>query len=274
MRTDVRKLLSRVRRPLYADPRDVTDLDECYFYHTMEIPGHGLVEGQWDLREGITEYTGGVDFSGQRVLEVGTASGFLCFAMEQRGADVVAYDLSDEYSWDIVPIASLDWRQLDAERRAIMRKINNGWWFAHRAHASRAKVVYGTVYDIPLEIGRVDVATFCSVLLHLRDPFLALQNGLRLTAKTAIVTDVFSPQRGALEGVQATTPMMELVPNFREGGPPDTWWFLNPEIVQSFLGILGFEDTTVSYHRQKASWGEQPLFTVVGHRTAGHPVGG
>ena len=40
---------------------------------------------------------------------------------------------------------------------------------------SKAKVVYGTVYEIPEEIGRVEVATFGSVLRHVRDPFLALR---------------------------------------------------------------------------------------------------
>ncbi|MBV9971725.1 MAG: hypothetical protein JO135_00155, partial [Candidatus Eremiobacteraeota bacterium] len=35
----------------YAEPRTVTNLSDCYFYHTMEIPGYGLVEGQWDLRD-------------------------------------------------------------------------------------------------------------------------------------------------------------------------------------------------------------------------------
>ena len=79
---------------VYAEPRTVTDLEECYFYHSMEIPGYGLVEGPWDLRGGVDDYLGNVDLNGKRVLEVGTASGFLCFTMEGRGADVVAYDLS------------------------------------------------------------------------------------------------------------------------------------------------------------------------------------
>src|SRR5262249_47083940 len=63
----------------YASPRTVTDLADCYFYHTLELPGYGLVEGEWDLRAGAEAYLGGVDFRGRRVLEVGPASGFLCF---------------------------------------------------------------------------------------------------------------------------------------------------------------------------------------------------
>ena len=256
---------------VYAAPRPAPSVDDCYFYHTMDIPGHGLVEGQWDLRDGIPDYLGHVEFAGKRVLEIGTASGFLCFAMERMGAEVVAFDISEKQSWDLVPVASVDLPQIASERKAIMRKINNGYWFNHHAHASRARAVYGTVYDIPEGIGTVDIATYCSVLLHLRDPFLALQNGLRLTRSTAIVTDLVNPRRGSPPGAP---PTVEFVPEFRNDGPTDTWWFLTPEIVVEMLGVLGFGDSTVTRHQQKAHWGDADLFTVVAHRTRGEPVTG
>ena len=163
---------------VYAEPRTVNDLEDGYFYHSMEIPGHGLVEGPWDLRGGVDDYLGGVDLRDKRVLEIGTASGFLCFTMEGRGAEVVASDLSDEHSWDVVPYAQYDHESFDAERREHLRKLNNSWWLAHGAFESAARVVYGTVYEIPEEIGRVEVATFGNVLRHFRDPFLALENAL------------------------------------------------------------------------------------------------
>lgn len=257
---------------VYAEPYVVTDVDECYFYHTMEIPGLGLVEGQWDLRDGVGEYTGGVDYKGKRVLEVGTASGFLCFTLEAQGAEMVSYDLSAGQSWDIVPVASVDLEAVIEERRAIMQKINNGYWYAHRAFGSKAKVVYGTVYEIPVEIGPVDIATVCSVLLHLRDPFLALQNAARITRDTLVVTDMVSPYGPVAPGTP-DRPRLEFVPEWQKGGPTDTWWFLTPEIVQAFLGVLGFEDSVVTHHKQKAYWGEAELFTVVAHRTQGQAVG-
>ena len=52
----------------YAEPREVTSLDECYFYHSMEIPGYGFVRGPWDHREGVDAYLGNVDLQGKRVL--------------------------------------------------------------------------------------------------------------------------------------------------------------------------------------------------------------
>lgn len=85
---------------VYALPRTVTDLNDCYFYHTMDVPGVGRVTGEWDLRAGVREYLGGVSFAGKRVVEIGPASGFLSFFMEREGAEVVGFDLSDAQAWD------------------------------------------------------------------------------------------------------------------------------------------------------------------------------
>ena len=100
------------RQEVYAPPKTITDLDECYFYHTMDIPEYGHVEGEWDLQGHEFEYLGGVNLDGKRVLELGTASGFLCFYMENQGAEVVAYDLSEEQVWDIIPFSGYDSKQI------------------------------------------------------------------------------------------------------------------------------------------------------------------
>src|SRR5215831_7108370 len=88
---------------LFVQPRNGIRLEECDFYHTVEIPGHGVVHGQWDLREHLDEYLGGYAFAGKRVLEIGPASGFLTFEMERRGAEVVALEVPDDPGWDFVP---------------------------------------------------------------------------------------------------------------------------------------------------------------------------
>jgi SAM-dependent methyltransferase len=174
---------------VFAPPRLVTRTDDCEFYHTMDVPGYGTVRGQWDLRGRVDSYLGGVELRGKRVLELGTASGFLCIEMEKRGAEVVAFDLSEEYNGDLVPFARRKSPAQAATRRAFVRRLNNGWWLVHRAHRSAARVVYGTVYDVPAGIGEVDVATFGCILLHLRDPYRALASATRLVRDTVIVTD-------------------------------------------------------------------------------------
>lgn len=261
---------------LYAPDRVVTDLGDCLWYHTMEIPGYGLVEGQWDLRDGIAAYAGNVDLAGKRVLEVGTASGYVCRHLEAQGAQVVSYDLSEEQKWDVVPYAYVDVESVIAQRKGLVRKLNNGWWLAHRVFGSQARVVYGTAYDIPVEIGTVDAALYGAILLHLRDPFLALYNGLRLARETAIVTEIVNNRRPPVESGGTPPdgrPSMEFLPDWTLGAPLDTWWFLTPEIVQAYIGVLGFGDTEVSFHTQKAGGNDHEFFTVVGRRTSGTPQG-
>lgn len=255
-------------KDIYATPRVITDISECYFYHTMDLPGYGTVEGEWDLRKGAHEYLGGVSFKGKRVLEIGTASGFLCFYMENQGADVVAYDLSENQSWDIIPFSQYGYKQFALTRKAHIKKINNAYWLSHRVYNSSAKVVYGTVYTIPEQIGMVDISTFGVVLLHVRDPFLALQNALRLTKETVIVTEDLSRLRLLLRLLgKFTGPCMQFLPKFSRRAPKETWWSLSPEIIVNFIGVLGFEEVEVKYHLQKYRGRNIRLYTIVGRRT-------
>ena len=154
------------KQNIYATPRIITSIDQCTFYHYMDIPGYGVVEGKWDLRGREDQYLGGVNFKGKRVLELGTASGFLCFYMESEGAEVVAHDIGENQQWDVVPFCQYDYGELVQEFKEYTNRLKNAYWYAHKAYNSQAKVVYGSVYDIPEEIGAVDVGTFCSILLH------------------------------------------------------------------------------------------------------------
>ncbi len=43
---------------LYASPIDVQSVDECYFYHVMDIPGIGVVGEEWDLRNRVDRPSG------------------------------------------------------------------------------------------------------------------------------------------------------------------------------------------------------------------------
>ena len=234
----------------------------------MDIPGHGYVEGEWDLRDGIQSYLGNVEFNGKRVLEIGTADGFLSIHMEKQGADVVAYDLSEDFSWDIVPFSRYDYCHIISNWKTHIKKLNNAFWLSHRANRSKAKMVYGSVYTIPKEIGFVYISTFGSVLLHVRDPFLALQKVLNLTKETVIITEVCS-RYCLLHNLfgKIGKSYLTFVPNFKKCEPQETWWSFNPEIVKKFIGILGFEKTEVKHHFQKFKGRKVRLFTIVGHRT-------
>src|SRR5208282_3852567 len=256
-----------MKREIFAPPCQITDLRDCYFYHEMDLPEYGHVEGEWDLRGKEQDYLGRVEFNGKRVLEIGTASGHLCFYMEKQGAEVIAFDLSVNEAWDMVPYQRYDWESALSERRSHVKRINNAFWLAHRAFGSEAKMVYGSIYSIPREIGPVDISVFGSVLLHVRDPFLALQNALTLTKETVIVTEPCSLPTQDLD--KFTGAEMIFLPDFVSCEPKETWWHLPPRLIRSFLGVLGFEKTEISYHYQKRKGGSDRLekfYTIVGVR--------
>lgn len=278
---------------IYATPKLITRLEECSFFHTMDVPGYGLVKGQWDLRSAVPEYLGKVDFKGKRVLDIGAASGFLTFYVERQEAEVVAFDLSERQSWDIVPFPG-EYDEKVLKLKSGIKRVNHSFWLCHRAYGSNAKVVYGTVYAIPNDLGTVDISIFGCVLLHLRDPFLGLQNALRLTAEKVIITESMGTQvqtqkriakylekipekRSALitflpesEIVRADWHVMQFSPDFKRRRPDDsyTWWLLTPEMVRQFIGVLGFEQSEIIYHSKALAYGRRRLmYTIVGHRT-------
>jgi SAM-dependent methyltransferase len=264
------------RHDPYVQPQHVTDLGNCYFYHTMELPGGVCIPGHWDLRNGIRRYLGETAFAGKRVLDVGSATGCLSFYMEQQGAEVVSYDLGPDDRWDVVPFAGTDVPQVGNGIRDELRKLRNSYWYCHRAFRSRNRAVYGTVYGIPPEIGAVDIATCGSILLHLRDPFLALQNVCQLTRETIIIADMV-PRRlfglwalGRCLGSGVTRlfgSTFRFMPDARKGGPNNGWWYMSPQAVRDVIAVLGFEDSHVVYHSQPFMGSRRLLYTVVGHRT-------
>ncbi len=254
----------------FTKPRVIEDPEECDFYHSMDLPGFGSVEGRWDLREGVGRYLGGIEVSGKRVLDVGTASGFLAFWMERAGAEVVGYDLSEEQDWDLVPFSGVDSDAERALRRQHIRKLNNSFWFAHRTLGSTVKLAQGSVYDIPAALGTFDVAVFGSILLHLRDPFRALERALALTREAVVVTDAL-PRRALLVPLLARWlgPCLYFLPDASARAPRDSWFRLSPRAVVQMVGVLGFTESSVRFHTQPYGGARCRMFTVIGRRPKG-----
>jgi hypothetical protein len=249
------------RDDVYAKPRNVSGMEDIYFYHTMDLPAVGTVHGEWDLRGREASYLGNVDFRGKTVLELGTASGHICFYMEKQGASVTAYDLSSEYEWDVVPYAGFGCRQYSADRKRTIDSMNRGFWLAHRLNGSKARVVYGTVYQIPHGIGQFDISVFGDILLHVRDPFLALQQGLQHTKETVIIIE-----RMTRFDAPSDSRVMRFLPDASACDPRETWWQLTPELLTEFTRVLGFERRQLSYHTQLYMGNELELFTLVADR--------
>jgi SAM-dependent methyltransferase len=264
----------------WADARRIDNLEDCYFYQTVDLPTHGLQLGEWDLRGNVDVYLGSIALDGKRVLELGTANGFLCFEMESRGAEVVGFDLGEDCDWDLVPYGGA--KPSQAERHEISRRLHNAWWLAHSLVGSAARVCYGNVYEIPTSLGEFDVVTAGSILLHLRDPFAALEQAAAAARSTVVVTDQIPvlPRRSAIGALQLLRrfnprladrllPDLIFLPDAAKSAPTDTWWRISPELVCRILRVLGFSHQTVTYHQQMYNYPVArliPMYTVVASR--------
>lgn len=240
------------------------DVADCYFYHVMDIPGVGRVGGEWDLRGRIDDYIGHIDVSGRRVLEIGPASGYVSFELEARGADVIALELGHDAEWDIVPYAALDHSEISRGRRELMERLARGFWLAHRAHESRVQVAYGSVYDIPAEVGAVDISLLGAVLLHLRDPFRAIHAVSKISREAIVITEMSPPRLWTVHRTLRDLP--HFLPNARTCEPTETWWQLTPQLLRRMLEIVGFSNIEVHRHTQKLGGKDTRMFTLVATR--------
>lgn len=256
---------------LQAAHADVTP-EECNFYHTLDLGDGEVVPGAWDMRGFENSYLGHVAFDGMKVLEFGPASGYLTMWMEAQGALPTILDSPPGGAQDLLPLPGID---IDANARSgaeTARQVRNSWWYVHRKRESSALAVYGDIYDLPPDLGRYDICTFSSILLHLSNPFLAMRQGARFTDKAMIITEPLPP---VLYGDDDTS-LME----FNPGNEPTNlvnWWCLSPGAATKMLKILGFLHVDIrffeiAYHPQHDLSAEPVsrfMFTAVGQREPG-----
>lgn len=244
--------------------------EQCCFYHTVELPGGELYEGGWDLRGGEKVYLGYVRFAGQRVLDLGTATGHLTYYMEADGAEVVAFDIAPSASQDLLPFTGVNIvgnSQAGAENAL---RVRNGWWYVHRQLKSRSKAVYGNIYQLPPDLGKFDISIFGCILQHLSNPFAALREAAAITDKAIIVTESLNLS------VDFESSLLTFNPTHRPDNLVD-WWGLTPGAIVRMLKVLGFGETSVFYNTQKhrpmhdlsKAIIDAPMFTVIGERRAG-----
>ncbi len=277
--------------------RDMSDRDPAaaglseglHLTHTIDLPGHGTLAGEIDLRENFSACLGDVPLRGRRVLDACALSGFTSFAMEALGAEVVSYDRAEGRHWDLVPFcdglpASHLVPLLDEHQARIARAYRH----CHAALGSRAERIEGDLCAVPEAIGPVDLAVL-GALAHVRDPFRALHSALRLVQETAVVTGMlprrpwYDPGRLVDDGWlgdarhgpfarerladrRADAPLAFL-PRSGQGNPFAAWWQIPPRTVVRWLEVIGFGETRIAYHRRPLAGRMRTLYAVVGRRT-------
>lgn len=208
--------------------RRATALD---WYHTLQLPGVET-DGMFDLRPYVDRYGLPGDLSGQRVLDVGTFEGFWAFELERRGARVTALDVDR--------LQDLDWPPRLRPRGDGKR--GEGFEIAKAALGSSAERVGMSIYDATPErlSGAFDMVFCGSVLIHLRDPMLALERMARLCSGRLVLAEEYSRKL-------ARIPFVKLA-EFRGETPWSTWWRPAPRTWRSMVRCAGFDD--VREHRR------------------------
>jgi tRNA (mo5U34)-methyltransferase len=200
----------------------VTDFD---WYHTQELAPGLVTPGMFDLRPYVDRYGIPKDLTGQRVLDVGTFEGFWAFELERRGAQVTAIDVDR--------IQDLDWPP--RLRPTTDGRRGDGFQLARDALGSRVERIGLSVYDSTSErLGGTFDLIFCgSVLIHLRDPMLALERMAALCRGRLILADEYSRRLSWLPFAAA---------DFRAETPWSTWWRPSIRAWLSMVRVAGFED--------------------------------
>jgi len=128
---------------------------EHEWMHTIDLGDGVITPGRWPRNPNIVRAFDDIDFTGKKVLDVGTCNGIWSFEAEQRGAT------------EVYSVAYL---------------THNSYWckpaydLAHGVLESSA--VYNpdlNVYDVAkLGVADFDVVVFCGIYYHLKYPLLAL----------------------------------------------------------------------------------------------------
>ncbi len=209
-----------------ADPRELRDrVSRTAWYHTLDLAPGLTTPGMFDLRPYVHHYGLPEDLSGQRALDVGTFDGFWAFELERRGAEVVALD--------VPRIQDLDWPP--RQRPAEDGPRGESFRIAAEALNSAARWVGTSVYEAsPSLLGGPFDLVFCgSILIHLRDPMLALERMASLCRGKLVIAEEYSR---AVEWL----PGRELV-EFRGASPHMTWWRPTTRAWRSMIRVAGFE---------------------------------
>jgi tRNA (mo5U34)-methyltransferase len=210
--------------------REVSSLP--LWYHTIEL-GHGVVTPGWfDLRP-IVERLPWPDVRGKRCLEIGPWDGFLSFELERRGAaEVVATDISDPSQWDL----SLRTRQRGVEVLSKMAGPEHGvgLGLAKRILGSRIERIEVSIYDVsPETVGEFDVVVCGSLLLHLKNPILALERVRSVCREAFLSAEQVNP---FLTRIAPRRPLAHL-----RGGDRGQWWIPNAAAHRLMLESAMFD---------------------------------
>ena len=182
-----------------TDPAEIQRLVDEHgrWWHEIELapgivtPGEDTNRAKLPILEdiGLAE-----DLTGCRALDIGCSDGFFSFALERRGADVVAIDFVPE--------------------------THSGFSTARKILGSQVEYRMDNVYNLsPDTCGQFDVVLFLGVLYHLRKPLAALDSvrsimrpGAHLFVGTFMIDEHVLLPDGSITTLDTLNPVLREVP--------------------------------------------------------------
>lgn len=265
-------------------PADVISLDDCEWYHIMEVPGIGITNGVFDCRKDIDNIFGNLDLKNKKVLNLGPITGYLNFEAERRGAEVTSIDLGvdpENLQRDWVVDVKKPWRKDLAAFMERERKRRNAYWFAHKALKSKSKLIISHINNLSDEVELHDIGIIFSVLVHIRDPYTALLRMCSHINEKIVITELggYNMRKTLLNAIpflyklfkekfikQKKSPHMRFLPKPEKQGA--AWWAFDKDTIIIMLELLGFGKTRVIYHNYQDENGKKVFqWTVIGERT-------
>jgi hypothetical protein len=225
---------------VFEAPWNKPKIEQCRFYHSVDLPSGQTIHGDWDLRPKLANYIGNVDVKGARVLDMGTATGVMSMYMEQMGANVVSADCASAAQYTKVPyyddpcIATPEvW--LEHAERGLSAMKNSYWFLWHEFH-SRNQVYYGKLIDLDDRIGLFDVGFVGQIMVHNRDPLGVLQAVAMRTKETLIVSEGMAPGEDR---------KVTFMPNVAAGVRPHGWFRFSVGAIKEFVELMGYQVRSV-----------------------------
>ncbi len=217
-----------------------TKLEDIDWYHTIDL-GNGIVTpGFLDHRPQVASYRLPDSLKGLRCLDVATFDGFWALEMEKRGAgEVVGIDVHSRADCDYPRNFEKEYLGWKAPHEPFPVK-GMGFAYARRALGSRIQRKVLSVYELsPETVGTFDFVFMSDLLLHLRDPFRAIENVFRVLRPggRAIIADAYDPALDTDE-LRLTT-RWRLVLDDYSGCH---WWLPSPSVLQWMIHSAHFTE--------------------------------
>jgi tRNA (mo5U34)-methyltransferase len=204
--------MSEARDPHFIEEsrRQIERLSKLGWYHSIELPGGGVVEGHQSiaqLRRRLAMFPVPEDLRGKRVLDIGAWDGWFSFEMERRGAEVLALDYAKNT------------RLLEARRLL----------------GSRIEYRIGDICRLTWrELGTFDIVLFLGVLYHVKHPVMALENVCGMTRRMACIESFVT------DADLTAAPAMEFYETTALRGQLDNWVGPNAACLMAFCRTAGF----------------------------------